>query len=224
MEMDTNTQITELHLTTMLNFYSPLISDTMDRLGLKSGVIDKNVQSILPNPNIKSCGLAYPCLVCQTDEYVEIDTLLEMIDSIPKNAFVVVASNTPIDAALWGGMMSARAKNRGATAAMVSGEVRDIAQIYQSEFNVFGTGRCIKDIRTRGYMKAYNLEVDFLGTPIKPNDIIFADSNGCIVIPQENFWEIYNELTKALSEENSVQSGLLNGEDAKSLFEKHNRF
>ena len=217
-------QITKIHLDDMLQFYTPLVSDTMDRLGIKSYVIDKSIQSNSKNPDLKFCGFAYPCLVKKTDQYVEINKLLEMIDSIPKDSFIVIATDSNIDAALWGGMMSAGAKSHEAVAAMVGGEIRDISQINSLGFEVYSKGHCIKDIRTRGYMDSYNVNVNFYGIEIKPNDVIFSDVNGVVVIPKEKFFEVYFELLKALDEEKSVFKGLSEGKSASDLFNKFNRF
>src|ERR1044071_9098049 len=120
-------------------FFTPLVSDVMDRLGIPSHVLSHEIQSIPFDPSLKVAGIAFPCRVVPTTEYVEINTLLEMVDNIPEHAFVIVAADADIDAALWGGLMSTRAKARGAVAAAVNGGIRDFEQIAQLEFPVFGS-------------------------------------------------------------------------------------
>lgn len=208
----------------MLRFYTPLVSDTMERLGMESGALHHDIQSIFPDPNVKACGLAYPCRVQATKAYVEIDTLLEMVDSIPEDAFVIVSADEDIDAALWGGLMSARARSRGAVGAAVNGGVRDIAQIASLGFPVFGTYRCITDIRRRGFMFRYNTPVYCGGKTIFPGDVIFGDANGVLVIPQHRFDQVYDELTRALDEETATERGLAQGGSARDLFDEHGRF
>src|SRR4051812_44773357 len=139
-------------LRTIETLFTPLVSDVMDRLGIPSHVLDRSIQSVPFDPTLKVVGLAYPCHVIPTEEYVEIHTLLEMIDSIPEDAMVLVAADHDIDAALWGGLMSTRAKARGAVGAVVNGGIRDLEQIVTLEFPTFGMYRCIKDIRRRGFM------------------------------------------------------------------------
>jgi len=205
-------------------FYTPLVSDTMERMGYGSPALDASIQAILPTTGIKVWGRAFPCRVIPTDEYVEITTLLEMVDAIPPGAFVIVAADEPIDAALWGGMMSARARSRGAVGAAVNGGVRDIEQIAALAFPVFGTGRCVQDIRRRGYMHSYNVEVDCGGRSIAPDDMIFADANGVVSIPAAQFDAVYAELLRALDEESATQRGLIDGRDAQGLFDEYGRF
>lgn len=208
----------------MLRFYTPLVSDTMERMGIASTALDSSIQQTFFDPKLRVCGLAFPCRVIPTEEYVEIDTLLEMIDAIPSGAFVIVASDEPIDAALWGGMMSARAGARGAVGAAVNGGVRDIEQIARLGFPVFGTGRCIRDIRRRGYMAAYNVPVSCGNIEVAPGDVIFADANGVIVIPQAHFHALYTELDNAYNEEMATEEGLRSGGEARALFDRYGRF
>lgn len=216
--------LTEQLLRGMRRFYSPLLSDTMERLGIPSGALHHAIGPIFSDPHLTVCGRAFPCRVVPTDEYVEIDTLLAMIDAIPQDAFVIVAADAPIDAALWGGMMSARAKARGAVAAAVNGGVRDIAQIATSGFPVFGEYRCIKDIRTRGYMAEYNVSVTCGGVRIDPGDLVFGDANGVIAVAQADAERLYTELERALAEESATARGLDEGGGARALFDKYGRF
>ncbi|MBS1902254.1 MAG: RraA family protein [Bacteroidetes bacterium] len=204
--------------------YTPLVSDTMDKLGIHGQVVDHAVQSMLFDPQLKVAGIAYPCRVVPTREYVEIGTLLEMVDSIPADSMVLVAADSDIDAALWGGMMSSRSKARGARGAAVNGGVRDVEQIADLNFPVFGTYRCVKDIRTRGYMAEYNCAVNFGGVEVRPGDIAFADANGIVIIPSQHLHSILAVLTEAKLNEDRTISGLSEGKSAQSLYSEYKAF
>lgn len=211
-------------LAAVSRLYTPLVADTLDRMGITGQVMDRTVQSVLPTPDLKVCGIAFPCRVVPTTEYVEIDNLLAMVDAIPAGAMVVVAADHDIDAALWGGLMSTRAKARGAVGAVVNGGVRDIEQISDAAFPVFGTYRCIKDIRRRGYMHAYDVAVSCAGVKVHPGDIVFGDVNGVVVIPNRSFNDVYGELARAAEEERATMAGLAKGEGAAGVFAKYGRF
>ena len=211
-------------LTEFEQLFTPLVSDVMDRLGIPSHVLSRDIQAIPFDASIKVAGFAYPCRVTPTSEYVEITTLLEMVDSIPKDSFVVVAADVDIDAALWGGLMSTRAKARGAVAAVVNGGIRDFEQIEMLDFPVFGSYRCVKDIRRRGYMAEYNVPVNIGGVIINPNDVIFGDANGVVVIPQQHFDAVYAELIKSIEGEQKTAAGLSQGRAASELFSEFETF
>lgn len=204
--------------------FTPLVSDVMDTMGLSGYVLPHSIQSVFFDPHIKVAGIAYPAQVIATDEYVEIDTLLEMVDSIPEDAFVLVASDKDIDAALWGGLMSTRAKVRGARAAAVTGGVRDIEQIAGLSFPVWGKYRCVKDIRRRGYMAKYNISVTIDGVPISPGDIVFADANGIVILPLQKSGEIIQKVHERIVGEIKTADGLNMGKSAKELFADFSTF
>ena len=89
---------------------------------------------------------------------------------------------------------------------------------------VFATGRCVKDIRRRGYMHSYNVAVSVGDVSIAPGDVVFGDTNGIVVIPREHFASVYEELDKAYHEEQLTQQGLQGGGSAAELFAEHKRF
>ena len=217
-------EISAARLRRFASYYTPLVSDTLDRLGIRGCVMDHAIQHIAGGANPKVCGIAFPCRVVPTKKYVEIDTLLEMVDAIPANSVVVVAADTDIGAALWGGLMGTGAQQRGARGAIVNGGVRDMEQIESLGFPVFGAYRCITDIRRRGSMKAYNVPVSCGGVKITPGDIIFGDVNGVVAIPQQHFDRVESELRAARREERATMQGLANGEGARRMFGKYKRF
>jgi 4-hydroxy-4-methyl-2-oxoglutarate aldolase len=216
--------VTKAQLDSFSRFFTPLVSDAMDRLGLECKVLPNSVQSIPFDPHLKVAGIAFPCRVVRTNEYVEIAKLLEMVDHITEDSIVMVAADADTDAALWGGLMSTRAKARGARAAVVNGGIRDFEQIADLEFPVFGKYRCIKDIRRRGYMVDYNVEVNFDGQIVRPGDVVFGDANGVLVIPQEHFNVVYAELMKSIAGEDATARGLQSGRSAQELFAEFETF
>ncbi len=216
--------VTKSQLDSFSRFFTPLVSDAMDRLGLECKVLPYSVQSIPFDPNLKVAGIAFPCRVTPTADYVEITKLLEMVDHIPEDSFVMVAADDDTDAALWGGLMSTRAKARGARGAVANGGIRDFEQIAGLGFPVFGKYRCIKDIRRRGYMADYSVEVNFEGHLVRPGDIVFGDANGVLVIPQEHFDTVYSELIKSIEGEDATAKGLQSGRSAQELFKEFETF
>ncbi len=204
--------------------YTPLISDVMDKLGIGGQVFDHSIQQIFSDPHQKVAGYAFPCRVIPTEEYVEIDNLLKMVDSIRPDSIVAVAADSDIDAALWGGMMSARARSRGARAAVVNGGVRDLEQIAELGFAVYGTYRCIKDIRKRGYMAEFDTEITIGGVRLSPNDIIVGDANGVLAIPSVHKEKVLAALIETRRNEELTMKGLQQGSSAKALFEQYKTF
>jgi regulator of RNase E activity RraA len=103
--------------------------------------------------------MPYPVLVRPTKEWVEIDRLLDMGEGVPAHSVAVVATDDDVDAALWGGLVSARTRARGGRAAVVHGAGRDLHQIRQLGFPVFATQTCPRDIRSRGFVDTIDEKV-----------------------------------------------------------------
>jgi 4-hydroxy-4-methyl-2-oxoglutarate aldolase len=215
---------TKEELTFIEQLFTPLVSDTMDRLGIAGCVLQHDIQSIPFDPALKVAGIAFPCRVIPTTEYVEIHTLLEMVDAVPEDSVVLVAADSDTGAALWGGLMSTRAKARGARGAIVNGGIRDFEQIAGIGFPVFGTNRCVKDIRRRGYMAEYNIPVTIGGVLVNPGDVVFGDANGVVVIHQEDFPMLIEELRKTAVGEMVTAAGLKEGRSATELFKEFQTF
>ncbi len=204
--------------------YTPLISDTMERMGHRSTALSAHIQCLSVDPAVKMVGFAYPCRERATDAYVEIDHLLRMIDSIPAGTVVVVGIDKEVDCALWGGLMSVGAKRRGAVGAVAQGPVRDLAQIADLGFAVFGTGRTMLDIRSRAEVVDFGHPVECGGVMVHPGDLIVGDANGVICVPHALIMPLLEACEAALAEEQSTQRGLETGDGAQDLFDRYGRF
>lgn len=206
--------------------YTPLVSDTMERMGRQSTALATRIQCLCPaaDPGVTMVGFAYPCRERATDAYVEIDRLLHMIDSIPAEAVVVVGIDREVDCALWGGLMSAGAQRRGAVGAVCDGPIRDLAQIAALGFTVFGTGRTMLDIRGRAEVVDFGCAVECGGVMVQPGDLIMGDANGVICVPHALILPLLEACEVALADEQSTQRGLETGEGARDLFSQYGRF
>ena len=204
--------------------HTALVSDIFDDRGLENPMLPSTIQRVVGRPGHVVVGPAFPCLVEPTNDYVEIDLLLEMVGAIPQGSVPLVASVDGFPAALWGGLMSAGARHRGAEGAITSGLIRDVDQIQGLEFDVFGTGRTALDIRRRGAMRAYDVAVDIGGHRVEPHDIVVADGNGVAVVHSAAVDEIAEECRTRLGRERATFRGLSDGASPSELYADHAEF
>ena len=73
-------------------------------------------------------------------------------------------------------------------------------------------------------MAEYNVTVAIGGVRIKPNDIIFGDINGIVVIPSDHQELVFAELHRTLEGEKNTEAGLLSGKGAQEVFGEFNTF
>lgn len=204
--------------------HTPLISDTLDQMGHRDRVLDYHVQSIFSDPNLKVVGPAYPCQVKATDEYVEIDNLLRMVDSIPPGTVVTVAIDRENNCSLWGGLMSATSKQRQAVGAVVNGCVRDIKQIAELGFPVFATGHNMHDIRTRGEMVQFGCTIQFGDVTIHPGDLLIGDANGVVCVARELILPVLQACEAAILNEEKTRMALETGGNAVEVYAQYQQF
>lgn len=204
--------------------YTPLISDCAEELGLGLRVLGPGLFPLHADQARVVVGPAFPCLVTATSDSVEIDTLLAMVDAIPSTSVVVVAVDQDVRAALWGGLMTAGAQRRGAVGAVVDGGVRDLHQILPSEFAVFGRYRSPIDIRGRAQMAAYGETVSWGDVQIDVGDLVVADANGALAVPQEAQEAVLLRCEERVAAERATETALRDGEGARSVYARFGAF
>ena len=87
--------------------------------------------------------------------------------------------------ALWGELMSTRARYLNAAGAVLNGFVRDAAGIEALGFPTFCRGLYAQDQGPRGKVIDFRVAIEIEGVQIAPGDLMFGDREGVLVIPAE---------------------------------------
>lgn len=204
--------------------YSAIVSDSIEALGFGPRALDPRLIPFHADESRVVVGPAYPCLCRKTSERIEIDMLLEMVDATPEHSVVVVATDQEVDAALWGGLMSAGVKARGAVGAVVDAGVRDLHQILPLGFAVFARYRCPLDVRGRAEMISYGEPVDYHGVRVQPGELLFADASGIVVVPAGAELDVLELCEQRVAREVATQDELTSGTKATDVFAKYEAF
>ncbi|KAH6619303.1 ribonuclease E inhibitor RraA/Dimethylmenaquinone methyltransferase [Chaetomium sp. MPI-SDFR-AT-0129] len=111
------------------------------------------------------------------------------IDSVPPGAVVFVTSTPKSSNALYGGLMSTRAKASGAAGSVIDGRFRDLQEQKDLGYPVFardvGTtppGPLFKVVAVNEPVTVGNDGQDVV---IRPGDYLIGDVNGVVVLPRE---------------------------------------
>lgn len=108
---------------------------------------------------------------------------------------VIVVSNDVKNKAYFGDLNATFAYRNGAVGVVVDGQTRDVDRVTQIGLPVFARGRQPDDIRYEGTFESMNNPIYINGILIRNNDMIFADADGVICIPQEK-WEYVLGISK----------------------------
>ena len=86
---------------------------------------------------------------------------------------------------IWGELLATAARNQGCVGAILDGAIRDVDQLTRMEFPVFARGTCAFDANGRQRVVDIDVPVEIDGVRISPGDLVFADADGVVVIPQQ---------------------------------------
>jgi regulator of RNase E activity RraA len=133
--------------------------------------------------------------------------MLEALDDLKPGEVYVATGGTPAYA-LWGELMSTRARHLGAAGAVVNGFSRDTSGILRLDFPTFSLGRYAQDQRPRGKVVDFRLPIEIGGVRIAPGDLIFGDLDGVVVIPQAVEAEALQRAFDKVHAENRVRAAI----------------
>jgi len=135
----------------------------------------------------KIVGPAYTVKYVRTNYANEPKPDRHYIDTIPSGSIVFVSAPPRTANAVFGGLMSRRAKYSGAVGAIVDGRIRDLHEHRGLEFPVFardvGTAPPYEVVRVSEINTPVRLQSEDQDTTIHPGDYLIGDINGVVCIP-----------------------------------------
>jgi len=164
--------------------FTSVVSDILDNLRLVNRAMTSNIRPIHPDHIV--VGRARTMLFMDVYEVTEdpYKVEIEAIDTLQVGDVVVQTTNGSQRIVSWGNLMTTAAIARGARGAIVDGYVRDARQIIAQGFPVFAAGFRPLDSKGRGYMVDYDCPVECGGVLVHTGDLVFADFDGVVVVPQ----------------------------------------
>ncbi|MGI6506889.1 MAG: RraA family protein [Saccharofermentanales bacterium] len=165
-------------------FYTGVLLDMLDTLGYSHQYLGHKIQGLRPEDVM--VGRAYPTIICDVygEQEKPLGLLAEAIDNISEGEVYIVTGGDR-RASYFGEIMAATVKRRGAVGAVIDGFMRDTKQVLEQDFPVYSMGRDAQGSLYRNQVIRYGCPVEINNIKINPGDIIFADIDGVVVIPQE---------------------------------------
>lgn len=161
------------------------VADAVDKIAGKRGYMD---EAIKPRINEKKIvGPAVTVKEVPTDEFLPPTLALDAIDESPAGSVIVIDIDGEANVAVWGGLMAAGGKANNLAGAILDGGVRDVTEIRRDYgFQIFA--RSISPGTTLGRFKTVssNEPVVCGGITVNPGDLIVADLDGVLVVPQRH--------------------------------------
>jgi regulator of RNase E activity RraA len=146
--------------------------------------------------------------------------MLEALDDLKRNEIYVNTGSSPRNA-LWGELLSTRARMLGARGAVVNGYVRDTRAILNLNFPTFSFGSYGQDSGPRYKVYDFRVPIEIGNVRIRPGDILFGDIDGVLVVPREAEVEVFTRALEKARGEKTVKKDLEAGSTAVDAFTKH---
>lgn len=154
---------------------------------------------------------AYP-LECSPGDNLSIHIALERV---PRGSVLVVSTGNHL-AGYWGEVLTVAAEAAGVVGLVIDGGVRDIAALVARKFPAFARG-----ISMKGTVKASSPSVgqpiNFNGAQVAMGDLVVADDDGVLIIPQDSVAQTIAEAEARATKEADMMIALSQGRSTLEL-------
>jgi 4-hydroxy-4-methyl-2-oxoglutarate aldolase len=201
--------------------YSAVIADILDEIGAKNFFINPRIRPIYECKPVM--GFARTVYAVDTYEMPKEPYKMEIeaIDGIREGEVLVATIHGTQINAFFGELLATAIKARKGRGAIIDGYSRDVKKVAQLELPLYCLGTCSLDSKGRSDVISYNKPIVCGDVKVYPGDIIFADTDGIVVIPQDIAEEVLTKAEAKVMGENKVREELAAGKSLKIVFDKY---
>ncbi len=215
----------DLFLFIKQHLYVAAVCDILDELGHRNQAMHQRLRPLLPD--IKNCGFVGRA---RTFDWIETDIILEdnpygleieAMDSLKAGDVVVHSTDYNGTNAPWGELMSTIAKWKGVAGCVCDSQVRDCVKVIEMDFPVYYAGIRPLDSKGRGLVVAYDVPVKCGDVLVNPGDLVYADFDGIVVVPQLIENTVFQMAREKVNSENHSRRELLEGRSLREVYDKY---
>ncbi len=203
--------------------YVAVISDILDGMGFRNQVLQPGVVPAQPDPSQVLVGRAATVLVGPQYEVVDqpYTSQIAAIDALKPGDVVVSGVGGMTNVAVWGELFSNAAKARGARGFLTDGCHRDTRMVLDLGFPVFSRGPRPVDISGRGTVTSIGRPVEVAGVLVHAGDVVFAEVDGVVIIPQNVAEETLSRAFEKVAKEDGAREDLRQGRLLSEVWSKY---
>ena len=203
---------------------SAVLSDVLDSMRIKNCYINHELNLNIPNKKLfgRAKTLSLTNLNKLDKDDVDIYKSHDIYNHLKLNDILVISNKT--NYSFFGEINSSFALRSGASGAIIFGPTRDTDSTKSNDFPVFYKKLCSQDIRGRGKLETFNRKINIKNVSIAPNQLVFIDKEGMVVIPSSIEDIVIKKSIEKLSTEKSIIAGITNGADNDGLIKEFGHF
>lgn len=205
--------------------YVPAVCDILDSLGYRQQAMHQRLRPLLPD--IHNCGFvgrARTLRWMEADYVVHEDPYgleIEAMDSLRPGDVVVHSTDYAGSNAPWGELMSTVAQRNGAVGCICDSQIRDCIRIIELGFPVYYAGIRPLDSMGRGKVMAYDVPVRCGEVLVTSGDLVFADFDGIVVIPQGLEDKVLAAAQEKVGKESQSRRALKQGKTLRDVYDTY---
>jgi 4-hydroxy-4-methyl-2-oxoglutarate aldolase len=201
------------------HFTAAVVCDALDALGFPR-----------QSPRVLLKPLTVPGVLvgrCKTTKWADLampdprpyELELRAVDACRPDDVLIAAGDGSMQSGVWGELLSTAARNAGCVGVIVDGAVRDVVRMRSMRFPAFARGTCVYDSKDRQRVVAIDVPVTIDGVTFRPGELVVADADGVVVVPQEIEAEAVRRAWAKVHDENRVRDAIRGGMTATAAFE-----
>ena len=144
---------------------------------------------------------------------------LKAVDDCRPDDVLIAAASGSQYSGIWGELLSTAAKNSGCVGAIIDGAVRDISKMRDMGFVVYARSACVYDSLHRQRVIDVDVPVEIAGVRFCSGDLVIADEDGVVVVPQEIEAVAIQKAWDKVHAENRTRDAIREGMKAVTAYE-----
>jgi len=133
-----------------------------------------------------------------------------MLSELREDRLLVIDGTGP-ERSCWGGNASRLAANAGVEGVVIDGGYRDVPDIRDGSFPVFGRARTPRTSQRRVTVESVGEPVTVDGVEVAPGDVVVADATGVVVVPADDAAAVAETAEEILAEERLLEAKIDSG-------------
>jgi len=175
------------------------------------------------------CGPAFTVQgAILTDEKYANTKYIDALNSLYPGCIEMISSGIDNKISVFGEITGKIAARQGAVGTIIDACTRDIKGLEKDGYKIFAEGVSMIDALDRWHIVNYQIPLPFHGEDgdvwINPGDYIFADSDGVLVIPNDDTWKTLEIAEERFARENRIREHIKSGVEIQEILNKEGRW
>ncbi len=202
------------------HMYSAVICDALDSVGLTNQSPRLLFQQLTTKQMIvgRSRTTLWADMFHEDPNPYELE--LQAVDSCQPDDVLIAAAGGSMRSGIWGELLTTAVRNGGCVGAIIDGAARDVTKIRAMDFPLLARGICLYDSKDRQRVIDCDIPVEIDGVVFSPGDLVVADEDGVVVVPQAVEVQVLKLAWEKVHAEKMVRDAIRDGMKAVAAYEK----